>query len=239
MATWPTNGSQVDTWDTPLLAWLTDKVFASDGTFKDNFEIDTSFTVADACNIGVGTTTGTQIGTATGQKIGFYGATPVDQAGNTEDLKDVLIALGLIAGGAATPLDLDGGALSCGNLTLADAANIAVGTTTGTQIGTATSQKIGFYGATPIDQAGNTEDLKDVLIALGFIAGGGATPLDLDGGQLTSGNAYPGTDDTYYLGKNSISSPLAWKGLVLKDTTDGNYYLITSVSGAVTITQIT
>lgn len=36
--------------------------------------------------------------------------------------------------------------------TLADATNIAVGTTTGTKIGTATSQKIGLWNATPIVQ---------------------------------------------------------------------------------------
>ncbi len=36
--------------------------------------------------------------------------------------------------------------------TLADAANIALGTTTGTKIGTATTQKIGFFNATPVVQ---------------------------------------------------------------------------------------
>lgn len=36
--------------------------------------------------------------------------------------------------------------------TLADAANVAVGTTTGTKIATAASQKLGFYGATPVVQ---------------------------------------------------------------------------------------
>lgn len=35
-------------------------------------------------------------------------------------------------------------------LTFSDAFNIVVGTTTGTQIGTATTQKLGFYGATPV-----------------------------------------------------------------------------------------
>ena len=34
--------------------------------------------------------------------------------------------------------------------TLTDGANVAVGSTTGTQIGTASTQKLGFYGATPV-----------------------------------------------------------------------------------------
>lgn len=40
---------------------------------------------------------------------------------------------------------------------LADGANLTLGTTTGSQIGTATSQKLGFFGATPVvQQAGAT-----------------------------------------------------------------------------------
>ena len=35
---------------------------------------------------------------------------------------------------------------------IADGVNLAFGTTTGTQLGTATSQKLGFYGKTPIVQ---------------------------------------------------------------------------------------
>lgn len=38
------------------------------------------------------------------------------------------------------------------SLTMADAANIVVNTTTGTKIGTATSQKIGFFNAAPVVQ---------------------------------------------------------------------------------------
>jgi hypothetical protein len=36
--------------------------------------------------------------------------------------------------------------------TMAEAGNIALGTTTGTKIGTATSQKLGLWGTTPIVQ---------------------------------------------------------------------------------------
>lgn len=39
-----------------------------------------------------------------------------------------------------------------GNVTLDDAKNVAVGTTTGTKIGTAATQKLGFWNVTPVVQ---------------------------------------------------------------------------------------
>jgi hypothetical protein len=53
------------------------------------------------------------------------------------------------------------------------------------------------------------------------------------------GNLYPDTDDTYYLGKNDDDTPFAWKGLILKDTTDGKYYRIEVISGTITATDLT
>jgi len=53
------------------------------------------------------------------------------------------------------------------------------------------------------------------------------------------GNIYPHTDDTYYLGKNDDDTPFAWKGVILKDTTDGNYYKIEVINGVVTATDLT
>jgi hypothetical protein len=46
-------------------------------------------------------------------------------------------------------------------ITLSDAVNVAVGTTTGTKFGTATDQKIGFYNATPIVQGAAVADATD------------------------------------------------------------------------------
>jgi len=48
---------------------------------------------------------------------------------------------------------------------------------------------------------------------------------------LSSQNIYPKTDDTYYLGKNDDDSPFAWKGVILKDTTNGKYYRIQVTNG--------
>lgn len=46
---------------------------------------------------------------------------------------------------------------------------------------------IGFLGATPVARPGSTNGIKASLVSLGLITGGGATPLNLDGGALTSG----------------------------------------------------
>lgn len=49
---------------------------------------------------------------------------------------------------------------------------------------------------------------------------------------------FPATDDSYYLGKNSAATPFAWKGVILKDTTDGNYYRIEIINGVITATVL-
>ncbi len=56
--------------------------------------------------------------------------------------------------------------ITTGNvLTLADAVNIAVNTTTGTKIGTATGQKLGFWNATPIIQPASANQAAVVTTA--------------------------------------------------------------------------
>lgn len=49
-----------------------------------------------------------------------------------------------------------------GNTTVADAKNIVLNTTTGTQIGTANTQKAGFWGATPIVQPAGTAETAGI-----------------------------------------------------------------------------
>lgn len=74
--------------------------------------------------------------------------------------------------------------------TLADDHTFVTGTTKGLKIGGAANQKVGFYNAKPVVQAANTADIKDTLVALGFFADGThATPLNLDGGALTTSGA--------------------------------------------------
>lgn len=56
---------------------------------------------------------------------------------------------------------------SNGGITMGDAKNIVLNTTTGTKIGTATTQKLGFYNVTPVVQPGVSTDVT------GFSAGAG------------------------------------------------------------------
>ena len=129
-------------------------------------------------------TTGTKIGTNANQLLGFWNADPVDQPAVTADLLDSLQEVGLVASGAGdTPLNLTGGALGCGTITLADAANIAAGTTTGTQIGTATTQKLGFWGTTPVVQPSGANQAAITNTAIGTA----------DGALVSIGTTYSST----------------------------------------------
>jgi hypothetical protein len=72
------------------------------------------------------------------------------------------------------------------SVTVSDAVNFVFNTTTGSKFGTSTNQKLGFFNATPIVQPSNTTDLRQSLINLGLYATGGASPLDLNGGNFTA-----------------------------------------------------
>lgn len=95
-------------------------------------------------------------------------------------------------GGAGSTVSIAGGTVSVldaatNTITLADSTDIVLNTGTGTKIGTATTQKLAFYNSTPIAQPAATAELKGaVLSALGLVPDGGATPLDLDGGNFTT-----------------------------------------------------
>jgi hypothetical protein len=66
--------------------------------------------------------------------------------------------------GVARGMELQTGGITCltinssGSFIFADAKNIAVGTGTGTKIATASTQKIGFYGVTPVVQPAAVAD---------------------------------------------------------------------------------
>ncbi len=47
---------------------------------------------------------------------------------------------------------------------------------------------VGFHGTTPAAKPGATADIKDSLVGYGMITDGGATPLNLDGGQIVVGS---------------------------------------------------
>lgn len=89
-----------------------------------------------------------------------------------------------------------------------------------------------------------TEQLRigyDVNNYVSFIVSktGNLTITPVSGVMNVTGNVMPTTDDTYYLGKNDDDSPLSWKGVILKDTTNGKYYRIEVVNGVLTATDLT
>ncbi len=79
------------------------------------------------------------------------------------------------------------------------------------------TSKMGFYGAAAVAQQAQTVDLKDVFVTLGFIeSAGGATPLNLDGGTLTSPKVEGNTTASGTLTLSSTSN--ATKGKILFGT---------------------
>lgn len=62
--------------------------------------------------------------------------------------------------------------------------------------------------------------------------------IDINGLMLTQ-NVQPIADNTYYLGKNDDDSPLAYKGIILKDQTTGTYYRLQIDSGAINLVDLT
>jgi len=80
-------------------------------------------------------------------------------------------------GGAAAAQRLRIGATA---ITISDAVNLVLNTTTGTKIGTATTQKLAFYNSTPIVQPANTIAINDVLVNLGLRASGGSSNFTSD-----------------------------------------------------------
>jgi hypothetical protein len=71
-------------------------------------------------------------------------------------------------------LDVNGTARIQNDLTISDTRNIILATTTGTKIGTATTQKLAFYGSTPVSQ------LTTAVSAATLVGGGGTALTDTD-----------------------------------------------------------
>jgi len=134
-----------------------------------------------------------------GSTVGFFGATPASKTGSTTDIKDSLVTYGLITDAGATPLNLDGGTLTAATVAATTTVTSPTVTTTGKiLVGTEVEvdgalnhdgTTVGFYGVAPVTKAISTADIKDSLVALGLITDAGASPLNLDGGKVTAGDA--------------------------------------------------
>lgn len=70
--------------------------------------------------------------------------------------------------------------------TFADPYDIVLGTTTGTKIGTSSTQKLGFFGVTPVVQQANSVSLETVLSNMGLRVSGSAAPITVGTFSSTS-----------------------------------------------------
>jgi len=142
--------------------------------------------------------------------------------------------------GAKNLIDAQVGSVSkflvdnAGSLTLADAATIAVGTTTGTKIGTATSQKLGFFNATPVVQ--QTGDIITALSNLGLVTSGtvtgGITRSVSSISTPTTAGATASTDYVYLVsGTTTLTLPTA--------VGNTNRYTVKNVDASLTTTIAT
>jgi len=86
------------------------------------------------------------------------------------------------------------------------------------------------HGSSAVDDA--TCTILDNIYLSGAVNGIYVTPL-------TMGGLLPLADNTYYVGKNDDDAPLAIKGVIFKDTTNGKYYRLEITNGAAVITDLT
>jgi len=127
-----------------------------------------AITVTDDIPFVFGTANGSKFGTATNQKISFYNSTPIVQPANT-NVVSALVNLGLIADTVTVGVTFPTVALTGSAITVTDNIPFVFGTTTGNRLGTTTSQKLSFFGSSPIVQPANT-NVVSALVNLGLIA---------------------------------------------------------------------
>jgi hypothetical protein len=103
--------------------------------------------------------------------VGFYNTTPISKPAST-NVVSALVNLGLIAN--TVTLNEQGGsfptvALTGSAITVTDNIPFVFGTTSGSKLGTTTSQKLSFFGSTPIVQPASN-NVVSALVNLGLIA---------------------------------------------------------------------
>lgn len=126
-------------------------------------------------SLGTGAASVVNVGVAS-STIGFFGATAVAKPANTDDLRTALINLGLYTTGGATPLNLNGGAITCGGLT-ASTGDIATSAGNANITGNVVASK-SSAGANVTVQATNSDNTNGASNAGVEIASGGASGGD-------------------------------------------------------------
>lgn len=112
--------------------------------------VSSQISVPNATDFALATATGSKFGTDATQKFAFWNATPVAQPANSTAIDTLLVNTGLRASGGSANFSTQ--VVANAGISVADAQNIALATTTGTKIGTAATQKLGFWNAAPVVQ---------------------------------------------------------------------------------------
>lgn len=137
--------------------------------------------------------------------VGFYGTTPISKPAST-GVVSALINLGLIAN--TVTLNQEGGtfptvALTGSAITVTDNIPFVFGTTTGNKLGTTTSQKLSFFGSTPIVQP-TTNNVVSALVNLGLIAT--SVTLGLPTNVVTDTTTNISATNRYFADNSSVTS---------------------------------
>jgi hypothetical protein len=148
--------------------------------------------------------------------VGFYGTTAISKPAST-NVVSALVNLGLIAN--TVTLNEQGGsfptvALTGSAITVTDNIPFVLGTTTGNRFGTTTSQKLSFFGSTPIVQPASN-NVVSALVNLGLIAT--SVTLGTPTNVVTdwAGNV---SATTRFLADSSAVTSVDWGNRVLKNS---------------------
>lgn len=129
--------------------------------------------------------------------------------------------------------------LTLSGVTMSDATNIAINTTTGTKIGTATGQKIGFWNATPVvQQSGN---VLTALSTTGIVTSPTLAAADISSGTFAAGRlATSGTaDNTTYLGGDQTwHSAIQTRAFGMSAPTSSENAMMFFTPVAITVTNV-
>jgi len=146
--------------------------------------------------------------------VGFYGTTPISKPAST-NVVSALVNLGLIAN--TVTLNEQGGsfptvALTGSAITVTDNIPFVFGTTNGSKLGTTTSQKLSFFGSTPIVQPASN-NVVSALVNLGLIAT--SVTLGIPSNVVTDWTSNISATNRY-LADSSAVTAVDWNNRVLK-----------------------
>lgn len=169
--------------------------------------------------------------------VGFYGTTPISKPAST-NVVSALVSLGLIAN--TVTLNEQGGtfptvALTGSAITVTDNIPFVFGSTNGSKIATATTQKISFFGSTPIVQPASNNVIS-ALVNLGLIAT--SVTLGIPSNVVTDWTSNISATNRYLADSSAVTS-VDWNNRVLKTSsgvTAVNWQTGSFGSGATVVT---